>query len=399
MAMWIYKARNAMGKELEGKLEAESKDALEAMLRRRKVTLISAKKEAMKLKLPGSGGVPSKDLARFTRQFATMSSSGLPLLQSLDILTEQADNPNLREVLQKVIAKIQGGGSLFEALSMHPKVFDELYCNMVQAGEQGGILEEILLRLADYAESYERLKRKIKKAMTYPVIVLLVAVSVVWILLAFVVPIFANMFKESGGELPAPTQIVVNMSDFLRDNGLMIFAAIVAALIAFVQYKRTEKGQYNVDKLVLSMPVIGDLARKSAVARFSQTLGTLTNSGVPIIDALRVTAKTAGNKVLERGIYKVIESLSGGQTIAEPLRETGVFQPMVIQMIGVGEKTGEISTMLLKVSEFYKEEVDAAVDNMTSMIEPLIIVFLGVVIGGILVAMYLPIFSMADTVK
>lgn len=399
MAIWIYKGRNAMGKELEGKIEAESKEALEAMLRRRKVTMISAKKEPMKLKLPGSAGVPSKDLARFTRQFATMSSSGLPLLQSLDILTEQADNPNLREVLQKVVQKIQGGGSLFEALSMHPKVFDELYCNMVQAGEQGGILEEILLRLADYGESYERLKRKIKKAMTYPVIVLLVAVSVVWILLAFVVPIFANMFKESGGELPTPTQIVVNMSDFLRDNGLMLFMAIVAAVIAFVQYRRTERGKYNVDKMILGMPVIGDLARKSAVARFSQTLGTLTNSGVPIIDALRVTAKTAGNKVLEKGIYKVIESLSGGQTIAEPLKETGVFQPMVIQMIGVGEKTGEISTMLIKVSEFYKEEVDAAVDNMTSMIEPLIIVFLGVVIGGILVAMYMPIFSMADTVK
>lgn len=398
MALWNYKAVNQSGKEVEGTLEAPTKQDIEKALMKRKLRVVKISKKPKEINIKIGTGINNQDVSRFTRQFSAMNSAGLPLLQCLDILKEQAENPNMKDVLKKIAAKIQGGSGLAESLAMHPKVFPELYCHMVAAGEAGGILDSILLRLAEYQESAERLRRKIKGAMMYPIIVMIVAVVVVAVLLLFVVPIFAKMFAAGGKELPAPTKIVMGMSDFLKDYILFILIAIGAGIYGLKQYYKTAQGRYQLDKIKLKLPGIGVLETKSCVARFTRTLGTLLSSGVSIIDALQVTGKTSGNRVLEMGVLKTVESISGGNTIADPLKETGIFPPMVIQMIAVGEKTGGLPDMLLKVSDFYDEEVDAAVEAMTSMIEPLIIVFLGVVIGGLLVAMYMPMFSLADTV-
>ena len=397
MPVFVYKVVNSQGKAVEGQLEAPSQEAAMNMLRKKRMKVSSLKKKATEIKIPGLGPKAGiKDVTRFTRQFSAMTSAGLPLLQCLNILQEQSENPAMAEVVKKVAQKIQGGSALAESMGQHPKVFNQLYCHMVYAGEQGGILDGILLRLADYLESAERLRRKIKGAMTYPTIVAFVAVAVVFILMTFVVPKFAEMFSASGNELPLPTQIVMNISDFLRDYVLIIVVGAVVGLIAFLRYIRTEKGNELFDLFLLKAPIIGQLQRKTAIARFTRTLGTLLNAGVSIIDALQVTAKTSGNKILEKAILKTMESITGGNTISEPLKETGIFPPMVVQMIGVGEKTGGLPDMLLKISDFYDEEVNAAVETLTSMIEPLIIVFLGVVIGGILIAMYMPMFSMTD---
>jgi type IV pilus assembly protein PilC len=342
--------------------------------------------------------VPLKSLARFTRQFSAMTSAGLPLIQCLDILQEQSENPVLKTTIQQVGSDIQGGATLADALSKHKKVFSDLYCQMIAAGEAGGILDTILLRLAEYQEKAEALRRKIKGAMTYPIIVAIVAMAAIAILMIFVVPIFAGMFEESGKGLPLPTIIVMGISDFMRQWFPAIFAALGLGLFALFRYYKTDAGRLRMDRILLNSPIFGDLERKSCISRFTRTLGTLLNSGVSIIDALQVTAKTAGNRVLEIGIYKTLESISGGQTIADPLRATGVFPPMVIQMISVGEKTGGLSEMLVKISDFYDDEVDAAVENLTAMLEPLVIVVLGSIIGGVLVAMYLPMFSLASTV-
>lgn len=398
MALWNYKAVNQTGKEISGTLEAPKKEDIERILLKRKLRVVKISKKPKELSIKIGTGINNQDVSRFTRQFSAMNSAGLPLLQCLDILKEQAENPNMKDVLKKIAAKIQGGSGLAESLAMHPKVFPELYCHMVAAGEAGGILDSILLRLAEYQESAERLRRKIKGAMMYPIIVMIVAVVVVAVLLLFVVPIFAKMFAAGGKELPAPTKIVMGMSDFLKDYILFIIIAVIGGIVGLKQYYKTASGRYNMDKIKLKLPGIGMLETKSCVARFTRTLGTLLSSGVSIIDALQVTGKTSGNRVLERGVMKTVESISGGNTIADPLKETEIFPPMVIQMIAVGEKTGGLPDMLLKVSDFYDEEVDAAVEAMTSMIEPLIIVFLGVVIGGLLVAMYMPMFSLADTV-
>jgi type IV pilus assembly protein PilC len=320
------------------------------------------------------------------------------LIQCLDILGEQTENEVLKQAIMQVATDIQGGGTLADSLSKHKKIFSELYCQMIAAGEAGGILDTILLRLAEYQEKADALRRKIKGAMTYPVIVAIVAVGAVAILMIFVVPIFANMFNEGGAKLPLPTRIVMGASDFIRSWFLAIFAALGFAAFSLFRYYKTDKGRLKCDQILLQSPVIGDLERKSCISRFTRTLGTLLNSGVSIIDALQVTAKTSGNRVLELGIYKTLESISGGQTIADPLRATGVFPPMVIQMIAVGERTGGLSEMLIKISDFYDDEVDAAVDALTSMIEPMVIVVLGSIIGGVLVAMYLPMFEMAGTV-
>ena len=398
MAIWNYKAVNQGGKEISGSMESPTKIDVEKQLLKRRLRVIKVSKKPMEISLTIGTGISAQDIARFTRQFSAMNSAGLPLLQCLDILKEQAENPNMTRVLKQISAKIQGGSGLAESLAMHPKVFPELYVHMIAAGEAGGILDSILLRLAEYQEAAERLKRKIKSAMMYPIIVMIVAVVVVAVLLVFVVPVFTKMFEAGGKALPAPTQIVVSMSEFLQNYIVYMIIAIIGAFWALVQYNKTNDGKYNLDKIKLALPGIGVLETKSCVARFTRTLGTLLSSGVSIIDALQVTGKTSGNKVLERGVMKTVESISGGNTIADPLKETGIFPPMVIQMISVGEKTGGLPDMLLKVSDFYDEEVDAAVDAMTSMIEPLIIVFLGVVIGGLLVAMYLPMFGLADTV-
>jgi type IV pilus assembly protein PilC len=398
MSKWLYKGRTTAGKEVSGEIEASNKSDVEVLLRKKRVRANSIQRKPLDWKFNMQGGVPLKVMARFTRQFSAMTSAGLPLIQCLDILQEQTEHEVLKRAIMQVAADIQGGGTLAESLAKHKKIFSELYCQMIAAGEAGGILDTILLRLAEYQEKADALRRKIKGAMTYPIIVAVVAAAAVTILMVFVVPIFANMFAEGGAKLPLPTRIVMGTSDFLRHWILAIILAVGAGLFSLAKYYKTEKGHYKMDNILLNSPVLGDLERKSCISRFTRTLGTLLNSGVSIIDALQVTAKTSGNKVLEMGIYKTLESISGGQTIADPLRATGVFPPMVIQMIAVGERTGGMSDMLLKISDFYDGEVDAAVDNLTAMIEPLVIVVLGGIIGGVLVAMYLPMFAMAGTV-
>ena len=398
MSKWMYKGKTASGKEVAGEVEAANKGDAEILLRKKRIRANSLKRKPMGMKMSLGGGVPLKAMARFTRQFSAMTSAGLPLIQCLDILGEQTEDETLKAAIMQVASDIQGGGTLADSLSKHKKIFSELYCQMIAAGEAGGILDTILLRLAEYQEKADALRRKIKGAMTYPVIVAVVAVAAVAILMIFVVPIFANMFTDSGAKLPLPTRIVMGASDFIRNWFMAIFAAAGFGSFALFRYWKTDKGRFNMDKMLLNAPVLGDLERKSCISRFTRTLGTLLNSGVSIIDALQVTAKTSGNKVLELGIYKTLESISGGQTIADPLRATGVFPPMVIQMIAVGERTGGLSEMLIKVADFYDDEVDAAVDALTSMIEPLVIVVLGSIIGGVLVAMYLPMFEMASTV-
>jgi type IV pilus assembly protein PilC len=398
MAKWTYKGKASSGKEVSGEVEATSREDVEMLLRKKRIRATQVKKKSTGSLFGGSGKVDLKNLARFTRQFSAMTSAGLPLIQCLDILQEQSEDANLKQAIQQVGADIQGGGTLADSLSKHKKIFSELYCHMIAAGEAGGILDTILTRLAEYQEKAEALRRKIKGAMTYPFIVAIVAIIAVAVLMIFVVPIFANMFAESGGVLPLPTRIVMGISDFMRDWFMAMFAAAGLSIFAVLRYYKTDPGRLKMDGWLLKSPVLGDLEQKSCISRFTRTLGTLLNSGVSILDALQVTAKTAGNRVLEVGIYKTLESISGGQNIADPLRATGVFPPMVIQMIAVGERTGGLSDMLIKISDFYDDEVDAAVDTLTSLLEPLVIVVLGSIIGGVLVAMYLPMFEMAGNV-
>jgi type IV pilus assembly protein PilC len=395
MAKFAYTGKGNNGKEASGEIEAESSAAALSLVKKKRLNDIKIRK------VGGFGfklgtGIGLKDLSRFTRQFSAMTQAGLPLIQCLDILAEQTENKNMALIVRKVSMDIQGGGTLAESLEKHKPTFSELYCQMVRAGEAGGILDTILNRLADYQEAAEKLRRKIKGAMTYPV---MVAVGAVAALLTFVVPVFASMFKDMGGELPGPTKMVLAASDFMKAYIGYMFIGTVIGVFALMRYIKTPKGQWQWDNMMLVLPLFGDLTRKSAVARFCRTLGTLLSSGVPIIDALTVTARTSGNKVLEAGIYRTVEAISGGQSIAEPLKATGAFPPMVIQMIAVGERTGGLSDMLTRVSDFYDIEVEAAVDALTSMIEPLIIVVLGGIIGAVLIAMYLPMFSMAGAVK
>jgi type IV pilus assembly protein PilC len=398
MSKWLYKGKTAAGKEVQGEVEAANKSDAEVLLRKKRIRATALKRKPMGMKMSFGGGVPLKSLARFTRQFSAMTSAGLPLIQCLDILGEQTENEILKQAIMQVAADIQGGGTLADSLGKHKKIFSELYCQMIAAGEAGGILDTILLRLAEYQEKADALRRKIKGAMTYPLIVAIVAIGAVAILMIFVVPIFANMFADSNAKLPLPTRIVMGASEVIRNWFPFILGGLGFGLFALFRYYKTDKGKLKCDQILLNTPVIGDLERKSCISRFTRTLGTLLNSGVSIIDALQVTAKTAGNKVLEIGIHRTLESISGGQTIADPLRATGVFPPMVIQMIAVGERTGGLSEMLIKISDFYDDEVDAAVETLTSMIEPVVIVVLGSIIGGVLVAMYLPMFEMAGTV-
>ncbi|OWU99927.1 type II secretion system F family protein [Fibrobacter sp. UWR2] len=399
MAEFLYKAQNAQGNNFEGTLEAKDKAEAEALLMRRRLTIVKLKKKPMEIKLNIGNGIKHEDLTRFTRMFSSMCSAGLPMLQCLNILEEQCENPALKDVVHKVTQSINGGSSLADALAQHPKVFDSLYCNMVAAGEAGGILEGILARLAETMENSMRLKRKVKKALTYPVMVIIVGIVVVIALMTFVVPTFAEQFAALDAELPAPTQVVMNISDFLRDNGGFLFLAVIALGIAWKLVMKVPAAQFAFDKFMLKVPKIGDLTIKSSTASFSRTLGTLLNAGVSVMDALKVVASTAGNKVVEQAIGKISIGIAGGKSIADPMTEVGIFPPMVIQMTGVGEKTGNLGGMLLKLADFYDEEVDAAVDAVVGMIEPLIIVFLGGAVGGLLIAMYMPMFSMGDAIK
>ncbi|MEQ9569694.1 MAG: type II secretion system F family protein, partial [Longimicrobiales bacterium] len=339
-----------------------------------------------------------RDIVIFTRQFATMINSGLPLVQALHILADQTQNDSLRKVIQDVLYDVESGHTLADAMGKHPKVFTDLFVNMVAAGEAGGILDTILLRLATFLEKNDALVRKIKGAMIYPAVIFTVAISAVAILLIFVIPTFQTMFDSAGVPLPLPTRVVIGMSVILQGYWWAILMGIFAAVFAVRQAYQTSGGRLAIDKLMLNIPILGDLQRKAAVARFTRTLGTLVSSGVSILEGLEITAKTAGNRVIHDAVMNSRTSIAGGETIAGPLKESGVFPPMVVQMINVGEQTGGLDEMLTKIADFYDEEVDTAVEALLSAMEPVMIVVLGVVVGGMIVAMYLPIFDMINAV-
>jgi type IV pilus assembly protein PilC len=399
--MWQWEAKTKQGEARKGEMEAADADAVNNRLRSLGLnpTKVKRKPIEINIRIPGVGGVSGKDLLIFTRQFATMIDAGLPLVQCLDILATQMDNAAFRKVVFAIKSRVEGGSTFADALKDHPRVFDELFVQLCQAGEVGGILDTILNRLASYKEKSEKLKRKVRGAMIYPTIVIMVAIGVTAVLLLKVVPVFSKMFADFGQALPAPTQIVVGLSEWLRSYILYLLGALILAVIAGVVTYRNPAGRRVLDKFVLKLPLFGDVLRKVAVARFTRTLGTMISSGVPILDALDVTAKTAGNRTIEDAIYFVRGKISEGKNIATPLLETKVFPSMVVQMIGVGEATGAMDTMLGKIADFYDDEVDTAVAGLTAMIEPVLMVFLGVVVGGFLIAMYLPIFSIAGAIK
>jgi type IV pilus assembly protein PilC len=398
MPKYLYVGVTASGTQVKGEIVAPSRNEVATLLRKRKIRPLSVKNKPLELSIDLFSKISLKDISRFTRQFSAMTSSGLPLVQCLDILAEQTESKRLALIVRQVSMDIQGGSNLADAFRKHPKAFNNLYCNMVAAGEASGNLDGILTRLAEYQERAEALRRKIKGALTYPGVVSFIAVVVTYVMLSFVVPTFAQMFVDFGGALPAPTRIVMGLSDFVRNNAIFLFLGTIAFFVSLNMYYRTPAGRLALDTLKLKVPILGDLERKSSISRFSQTLSTLLASGITILDALSITSKIASNMVLVKGIERTLERITGGQSISEPLKETGVFPPMVVHMIAVGERTGDLSGMLAKISEFYEEEVNAAVDALTSVIEPILIVFLGVVIGGILMAMYLPMFDMMNMI-
>lgn len=401
-AQFLWEAKTKSGETKKGEMEALDSEAVNARLKSLGLNPVKVRKKSAfdgDITIPGMGGVTGKDILVFTRQFATMIDAGLPLVQCLDILANQMDNPAFKKVVLAIKGKVEQGSTFADALKEHPKVFDELYIQLCAAGEVGGILDTILNRLAAYREKAEKLKRKVKGAMTYPAIVILVAIGVTALLLLKVTPVFAAMFADFGSALPAPTQFVVDLSAWAEAYWLHVISIIAAVVFSFTWSYRQPRGRKFWDKVFLKMPLFGPVLRKVAVARFTRTLGTMISSGVPILDALDVTAKTAGNRTVEEAIYYVRGKISEGKNIAGPLLETKVFPSMVVQMIGVGEATGAMDTMLNKIADFYDDEVDTAVSSLTAMIEPLLMVFLGGVVGGFLIAMYLPIFSIAGAIK
>ena len=399
MPAYTWEGKNRQGQTQKGSSTAANETALSSELRRKGIMVTSIRpKSAMKLSFGGGGSVSSKDLVVFTRQFCTMIDAGLPLVQCLDILSRQQDNPYFKKCLFEVKESVESGSTFAEALGKHPRIFDELYVNLVAAGEVGGILDTILNRLAAYIEKSLKLKKQVKSAMTYPVTIIGIASVVVGVILIFVIPAFESMFESFNQALPLPTQIVINMSRGLKKYILVIIGAIWLFIFLCKRFYASAKGRELVDYYALKLPVVGVLIRKVAVAKFTRTLGTMISSGVPILDGLEIVAKTAGNRTVEKAIYQVRQSISEGKTIAEPLTKSGVFPPMVCQMIAVGEQAGAIDTMLNKIADFYDDEVDDAVGNLTAMMEPLLMLFLGTVVGGLVIAMYLPIFKLAGAV-
>jgi type IV pilus assembly protein PilC len=397
MPVFLWEGKLANGTIKKGEAEADSKAAVQLLLKRQRITATKVKAKPKEIKLFRQS-VKTKEIVVFTRQFATMINAGLPLVQCLEILSSQQQNPAFKKMLAQIKADVEGGSTFADALSKHPKVFDNLFVNLVAAGEIGGVLDTVLLRLAVYMEKNESLKRKVKGAMTYPIIVLSVAFGVVTVLMLFVIPTFKDMFEQFGAALPAPTQMVVSLSAFFRNYWYAMFGLIIALVIAFKVIAKSEKGRFYIDTIALKLPVFGPLIRKVAVAKFTRTLGTMISSGVPIMDGLDITSRTAGNVIIENAIRSVRTAISEGQSMAEPLGASGIFPGMVVQMISVGEATGAMDQMLSKIADFYDEEVDAAVEALTSALEPMLMVFLGGVIGFVVVAMYLPIFKMASAV-
>jgi len=399
MPVFKWKGKNIRGQTIEGEIEADNKDSVELKLRAQGVTPEKIKKKPKEIEIGFlKQKVTLKDIVVFTRQLTTMIEAGLPLVQSLDILAKQNDNKTFKQMLEDIKVSVESGNTLSKAMEKHPKVFDELFVNMVNAAEVSGNLDVIFVRLAVFMEKAMALKRKIKGALFYPISVMVVAAIVVAILLIKVVPTFASMFEGSGQALPMPTQIVVNISDFLRHYIIHIVAGIFATIFILKRIYGLKWGRYFFDKLFLKLPVFGPLIRKAAVAKFTRTLGTMLQSGVAILEALDIVAKTSGNVIIEQSVYKARDSIKEGRNIADPLEETKVFPPMVVQMIAIGESTGALDAMLFKIADFYDEEVDQAVENLTSLMEPLIMAFLGTVVGGLIVAMYLPIFKIGETI-
>jgi type IV pilus assembly protein PilC len=400
MPVYVWKGRTLAGEAQMGEIEVARQDEALDALRKRKILVTSLRPKSSGLSMPrfGGSGVSTKDLAIFTRQFATMISAGLPLVQCLDILAKQSSKPSFGRVIAEVTREVEAGSTLSDALGKHKDVFDDLFRNMVAAGEAGGVLDEILMRLATYIEKADALKRKIQSAMVYPLVVLTVALGATAFMLIFIIPTFAKMFSDFGGELPLPTKIVLAMSNFLQGYWWAMLLALGGGIVAFNRYYATEDGKRNIDRALLKMPVLGDVLLKGAVARFTRTLGTLIASGVPILSGLEITARTAGNKIISEAIMTARASIREGETVSALLKTSGVFPPMVVQMISVGEQTGALDEMLTKIAVFYESEVDTAVDTLTSIIEPIMIVVMGGIVGGMVVAMYLPMFKLISVV-
>jgi len=400
MPVFKWEGKTLKGTIKKGEMEAPNEGAIRIHLRQQNMipTKIAAKGKEIKISLPFGKKVHQRSIAIFTRQLATMIDAGLPLVQSLEILSSQQEHKIFKNILRGIREDVEGGSTFAGALKKYPATFNDLYTNLVVAGEEGGILDNILLRLAAYIEKAEALKKKVKSALVYPSVIVGVAIFVVMILMFFVIPVFSKMFEEAGSQLPLPTLVVVVISKFAQKYIFIVIPAVILFFYLFKKYHQTEGGKRVLDGLLLKLPVFGPLFQKIAVARFSRTLGTLVSSGVPILDGLNIVSKTAGNKVIETAIMNARASIREGETIAEPLARSNIFPPMVIQMIAVGESTGALDSMLSKIAEFYEEEVDVAVANLTSLLEPILMIFLGVVIGGVVIAMYLPIFNMASAV-
>ncbi|HLU24770.1 MAG TPA: type II secretion system F family protein [Longimicrobiales bacterium] len=399
MATFVYSARTLTGELQTGEVDLPTRDDVVGYLRRQRLIPVKVEKKSASINISIGSGIKTRQVVIFTRQFATMINSGLPLVQSLEILAKQTESKALANVIDQVRYDVEAGNTLADSMRKHPKAFSDLYMNMVAAGEAGGILDVILLRLAAFLEKNDALARKIKGAMVYPGVIMTVAVAAVAILLIFVIPTFQAMFESAGVELPVPTQIVISLSEFLQSYWWGVVGIILAIGVALRQVYRTPAGQLAIDKLLLRVPIMGNLLLKAAIARFTRTLGTLVSSGVSILEGLEITARTAGNRVIHDAIMNSRASIAGGDTISEPLRKSGVFPPMVVQMINVGEQTGGLDEMLSKIADFYDEEVDAAVEALLSAMEPIMIVVLGTVVGGMIVAMYLPIFDMINAVQ
>lgn len=399
MPSFEWKGRDRAGRPQGGVLVADSKDAVLAVLRRQQIVPITVKEKGKEIALPKlRRGVNEKTLAVFTRQFSVMIDAGLPLVQCLQIMGEQQDNKAFQRVVLQVREDVESGSSLANAMKKHPQAFNELYVNMVAAGEAGGILDTILQRLATYIEKAARLKAQVKSAMIYPIAVISIAMLVVYVILWKVIPVFGALFTSLGADLPLPTRIVVAMSKFVGRFWWLIVGLVVAGVFAIRRYYATEQGRLVIDSLLLKTPILGPVLRKISVARFCRTLGTLLSAGVPVLEALEITARTAGNAVIERAILEVRKAVEEGKNLADPLRTTNQFPPMVVQMISVGEATGAMDTMLGKIAEFYEDEVDTAVAGMMKLIEPILIFFLGVVVGGMIIAMYLPMFDLISKI-
>jgi len=396
-----WSGKTTKGTIESGEMTAATKEDVIAQLRKKNIAATVVTEKVKKTTgLTFAPRLTDKDIVVFTRQFATMIDAGLPLVQALDILSTQVENKRLSHTLSQVKTDVESGATYADALKKHPRIFSELYVNMVAAGEAGGILDTILNRLASYIEKAMKLKKKVKGAMVYPAVVTTIAVGVIAVIMIFVVPTFSKMFASLGGTLPLPTRMVVSFSNFVAGiGGVLVFGAIIAFIVFIVQMRRTEKGKHVIDKIMLKLPIFGPLLNKVAVAKFTRTLGTLVSSGVPILDGLEITAKTSGNKVVEYAIMDVRKGVVGGKTLAEPITKAKVFPPMVTHMIAVGESTGALDAMLSKIADFYDDEVDAAVSNLTAMMEPILMVFLGGAVGFIVVSMYLPIFKLITLIK